>query len=146
MLNKILPSLLAASLLAGCAAPVDETPIAEETIGTQESELRNGIILWFIEYDGARERFDVGVEVDRSVLADANARYIVAQLSYEPADAGVSPFDAGVSPFSATPKWDVDWEAVGRSRYRGVVTVDGTEPRNIDDVIARLSANPRPHP
>lgn len=146
MLNKILPAIFAASLLTACAAPDGETFVEEETVGTHESELRNGIILWFIEYDASHERFDVGVEIDQSVLADANARYVVAQLAYQPADAGVSPFDAGVSPFSGTPKWRIDWQAVGRDRYRGVVTVDGPHPRNIDDVVARLSANPTPHP
>lgn len=104
------------------------------------------MILWFIDYDQETERFSVGVEIDGDVLADRDVRYIVAQLSYEPADAGGSPFDAGVSPFLATPKDHIHWVAVSRSRFRGVVAVDGPEPRDIDDVIARLSANPTPHP
>lgn len=145
MHDKLLPTLFAATCLAACANPVEE-PAGSEPVAVSEAELRNGIILWFIDYDFGSEHFDVGVEIDGSVLDDASARYIIAELSYEPADAGVSPFDAGVSPFSATPKARIDWVAVGRNRFRGVVTVDGPQPRDIDDVIARVSANPTPHP
>lgn len=142
-MHRIASTLLAASLfagsLAGCAVPAEEAP-EQEHVGVADDELRTGIILWFIEYDAGAGAFDVGVEITDDVLADRNARYLVAQLFYTP------PGDAGVSPFSATPMDDVDWVAVGRGKYRGVVRVEGPRPSNIDDVVARLSANPRPHP
>ncbi len=140
MLKRTALAALATSLFAtGCIAPTEEA-VEDERIGVADDELRAGIILWFIDYDDHAGAFDVGVEIDGEVLADRNARYMIAQLFYAP------PRGAGVSPFSATPMDQIHWVPVGRDTYRGVAQVEGPAPRDIDDVVARLSANPTPHP
>ena len=139
MLKNIVPTFLAATLLAACVAPTDG-PLEEERTDVADDALRNGIILWFIEYDDHAGAFDVGVEVDGAVLADPNARFLIAQLYYSP------PRGAGVSPFSATPMDQIDFVAIGRNKYRAVVHVEGPAPSDIDDVVARLSGAPTPHP
>ncbi len=149
MLNKLTisgvltPCFLAASLLAGCAAPTSD-------VGAEQSELRNGIEVLYIDYDARSEAFTVGIELDRTVLDAPDARYMVAQLFYAPNGAGVSPFapprGAGVSPFSATPIRRIVFSPVGRAHLFAELVVEGPRPRSIEDVVARVSANPTPYP
>lgn len=122
--------LIALGALAGCAAPV----------GTSENALRNGIDVLYVDYDSRRGAFTVGVEVDRTVLADRDSRYLVAQLSYDVLG------DAGVSPFAPHLIRDLDLSRVSRTRYFTELEVEGPRPARPDDVIARVSANPTPHP
>lgn len=117
--------------LAGCTAPV----------GSSENALRgNGIDVLFIDYDTGAGAFTVGVELDRTVLADRSARYLVAQLTY------LTLGDAGVSPFAAHAVRDLRFTPVGRTRLYTELEVAGPRPASPEDVIARVSANPTPHP
>lgn len=134
MLKKlVLPSVLAASLSIGCMAPTD--------VGSEGSELRTSDIeVTLIDYDAVRGEFTVGIELDAAVLEDSDATYLVAQLFYSP------PRGAGVSPFSATLVDDVEFTSIGRTRLAAELLVAGPRPSDIDDVVARVSANPTPHP
>ncbi|GAB5543891.1 MAG: hypothetical protein SangKO_036510 [Sandaracinaceae bacterium] len=118
--------------LAGCMA-------AEDTVAA-ENALRNEIDVTFIAYDRASETFTLGIELDQSVLEDPSVRYLVAQLFYTP------PGDAGVSPFTGTPIGEVELTRVGRARYAGELYVPGPRPGDLEDVVARVSGAPTPHP
>ena len=133
-LKNLLGLTLGLSLLgglAGCASPV----------GTSENALRgNGIDVLFVDYDVGAGAFTVGVELDRTVLASRSSRYLVAELSY------LEPNGAGVSPFAAHAVRDLRFSPVGRDRLYTELEVVGPRPARPEDVIARVSANPTPHP
>lgn len=138
MLNKIArPTLVVLSVLVscitGCMASTSDTNAAQ-------AELRNGIDVVFIDYDAEREDFTLYIEIDNTVLADRNARYLLADLAY------AEPNGAGVSPFSSSLVSDLDITRISRTRSSTELHVSGPRPSNIDDVIAVVSANPTPHP
>ncbi len=138
MLKRLLSVVFLSSLTVSCVASSDGS--IEDPVGTNEAELRDGIILWLIEYDTNDGSFTVGFEVHRDVIEDPGSRYLVAELRYDLANG------AGVSPFAASPIDSVDFRRISRDRYYAELVVEGPRPRNPDDVRGRVSANPTPHP
>ncbi|MFK7988341.1 MAG: hypothetical protein AB8I08_20135 [Sandaracinaceae bacterium] len=132
--NLALPALVALmALLPGCMASTDD-------INASQAELRNGIDIVFIDYDTRREAFTVGIELENSVLRNRDARYLVTELSY------MEPNGAGVSPFAAAAVADVRLRPISRTHSSAELIVEGPRPRNPEDVVGYVSANPTPHP
>jgi len=142
MLKRVLVPVVATAMLVG-AGPTSARAAQPDAEELQVREGRSSIALTSLRYDSRRGVFLIGVEVGFRDLNNRLAPYIVAQLSYQTAEA---PDDAGVSPFAAALIRDLNWTLTRSNRYSTVLILAAPAPNDIDDVVGTVSANPTPHP
>ncbi len=125
-------------LTNGCAIDTADD-FSTEAPGLETASLGQHHI--FITETGFREGvFYVDVLLNADVLRQPGARFLVTQLDY------MTPEGLEPSPFAAIPIGEVDFTRVSRTQLTATLEVEGPAPRNIDDVVGRVSANPTPHP